>query len=46
MIEEKLVENNIDPKIEVVKKPINYEDIVKILKKKIILADDGTYSFV
>lgn len=46
VIEEKLVENNIDPKIEVVKKPINYEDIVKILKKKIILAGDGTYSFI
>ena len=46
VIEEKLVENNIDPKIEVVKKPINYEDITEVLKKKIKLTDDGTYSYV
>ena len=46
VIEEKLVENNINPKIEVVKKPISYEDIAKVLKRKIRLADDGSYSLV
>ena len=46
VIEEKLLENNINPKIEVVKKPINYEDIAKVLKRKIRQADDGSYSLV
>lgn len=46
VVEEKLVENNINPKIEVVKKPINYEDISTVLKKKIKFADDGTYSLI
>lgn len=46
VIEEKLKENNINPDIEVVKKPVNYEDIEKVLKRKIRLGADGTYSFV
>ena len=46
VIEEKLKENNINPDIEVVKKPVNYEDIGKVLKRKIRLGADGTYSFV
>ena len=46
VIEDKLMENNINPQIEVVKKPVNYDDIVKVLKKKIKLADDGSYSLV
>lgn len=46
VIEEKLKENNINPDIEVVKKPVNYEDIEKVLKRKVRLGADGTYSFV
>ena len=46
VIEEKLIENNINPNIAIVKKPINYEDIAKELKKRIKLADDGTYTLI
>lgn len=46
VVEEKLIENNIDPKIVVVKKPVNYEDIAKELKKRIRLNEDGSYSLI
>lgn len=46
VIEERLLENSIDPKITVVKKPVNYEDIAKALKKKIRLSNDGNYSLI
>ena len=46
VVEEKLLENNIAPKIVVIKKPVNYEDIAKELKKRIKLSADGIYSLI
>lgn len=46
VVEEKLVENKIDPTIVVVKKPVNYVEIANELKKKIKLNKNGTYSLI
>lgn len=44
VVEEKLLENNIDPNIVVVKKPVNYEDIANVMKERIVLDAEGNYS--
>ena len=46
VVNEKLEENSIDPKILVVKKPVNYDDIAKVLKERIKLSPEGEYYLI
>lgn len=46
VIEEKLKAENIDPKIEIVKKPADYNDITEVLLKHVKLSPEGEYSLI
>ena len=46
VIEEKLIENNIDKHITIVKKPVAYEDVANVLKDYFRLNADGTYTML
>ena len=46
VIEEKLNAENIDSKIEIVKKPADYNDITKVLLKHVKLSSEGEYSLI
>lgn len=46
VIEEKLNAENIDPKIEIVKKPADYNDITEVLLRHVRLSSEGEYVLI